>query len=643
MDETMTKAKYTDVARFPMKARYSIVFGIGLLLLALTPLIMPKTDVVAQNAVVTPNTKIHLPLIQSLSDSHGVPPTTEPTAEPTSEPATPTPTVPAVVQWEAQEILFTAEKALDWDQFPLQATFVHATSNRQLTVDGYWAGDKEWVIRFAPPLAGTWRWQTMAQDPGLDGKSGQFEVGAPNQTQIEENPNYRGHLQVADSGRYMEYADNTPFLWLGDTNWNLNSLRAGLEPGSRGSPFYTYLEDRKAKKFTLIQTQFFEIIDANEGGYPFPNNVEDSGDWSILNPAHFEKLDTRMSAIWEEGFAVAAHPTWLVHVPASKTTLTDAKAISRYLLARYGAYNLVWSLSGEYQYGYDNDDYTWDTADWNNLGRFVQTHNPYQHPVTIHPSSQAMWKNFAPGAGDQSSSGEFHTQSWLDINIQQTGHQEKTLKNIPKRLLQDYGKSPVRPAIHAESWYENHGRFGAPPTPAQLRWKIWTTFLSGGAGHTYGAVGVWPFYNPDVDDGPPLRWNDTTWYDGILAPGSEDIGRVSDILNRLAWWKLEPQRERVIVSGRTAQFDYEDGKQDPHLAALPSDGLLLLYIPEENRESAIRITGFVPDVEYTVQWLNPHDGSSTIVEKLSTGTAGVIRVPDRLSDDDWLLLLTVNG
>ena len=76
---------------------------------------------------------------------------------------------------------------------------------------------------------------------------------------------------------------------------------------------------------------------------------------------------------------------------------------------------------------------------------------PMGYPVTIHPSSQARWKNFAAGAGDQSSSGEFHNESWLNINIQQTGHQEKTLKNIPKRLLQDYAKSPTRPAIHAES------------------------------------------------------------------------------------------------------------------------------------------------------------------------------------------------
>ena len=98
----------------------------------------------------------------------------------------------------------------------------------------------------------------------------------------------------------------------------------------------------------------------------------------------------------------------------------------------------------------------------------------------------------------------------------------------------------------------------------------------------------------------------------------------------------------MTISGRTAKFDYEDGKQDPHLATFPSDGLLLLYVPEGNQGNPIRITDFLPDVDYRTQWLNPRDGSSTQLEKLSTGTAGTIRVPERLSNKDWLLLLTVD-
>ena len=621
-----------------MRVKFSFFLGLIMVLVAFAAVRLVEVNAVRADAVATatPASRIHIPFVLFLADRRGHPPTAE-----TSSP-TPLPTADAL-RWEVQEITFTSNDDHPWDQFPLQATFVHEESNQKLTVDGYWRGGKEWSVRFALPLAGRWHWQTLSPDAGLSGKRGQLDIGEATEAQVNANPNYRGHLQVSKSGRHLAYADNTPFLWLGDTNWNLNSLRAGLEVGSHGSPFYRYLADRKAKKFTLIQTQFFEIIDANEGGYPFPNNINDSGDWSLLNPAHFAKLDTRVQAIWDAGFAIAAHPTWLVHVPASKTTVADAKVISRYLLARYGAYNLLWSLSGEYQYGYDNGKYTWETADWKSLGRFVQSHNAYRHPVTIHPSSQTAWKKFAIGAGEQSSSGEFHTQNWLDINIQQTGHQEKTLKNIPKRLLQDYQKIPIRPSIHAEGWYENHDRYGDPPTAAQLRWKLWATFLSGGAGYTYGAVGVWPFYNPDVDKKPPLRWNETTWHEGILAPGSEDIGRVSDILSKLAWWALEPARTRVTVAGRKAQYDYEEGQQDPHLAALPKDALLLLYIPEGDQGQAIRIDDFAADAEYAAQWLNPRDGSAINIEMLSTDPDGTIHVPDRLSDDDWLLLLTANN
>ena len=351
----------------------------------------------------------------------------------------------SVAQWSIQEFEFIATGAYAWNSFPLQVRFTHSASGKQITVDGFWNGADRWQARFAPPQTGQWSWQTFSADAGLGGNSGSLSVVAPNANDLSTNVNYHGHLQVANSGRYLEHADGTPFLWLGDTVWNINSLRAGLDPGSQGSPFYTYLADRKAKKFTLIQMQFFEIIDANEGGYPFPNNVNDSGDWSVLNPAHFDKLDTRMQTIWDQGFAVAAHPTWLSGAgPANKVTLANAEDISRYLLARYGAYNLLWSLTGEYQYSYDNGSNSWTTADWNALGTFVQTHNAYGHPVTIHPSSQTAWNNFSPGAGEQSSSGEFHNAAWLDFNWQQTGHRPRFLENVPQRIQIDYAKSPEK-------------------------------------------------------------------------------------------------------------------------------------------------------------------------------------------------------
>src|ERR1700754_3403047 len=55
-----------------------------------------------------------------------------------------------------------------------------------------------------------------------------------------------GRLKVTPDGHYLQYADGTPFFWLGDTGWELFH-RLTLEE------IKTYLDDRAAKGFTVIQ------------------------------------------------------------------------------------------------------------------------------------------------------------------------------------------------------------------------------------------------------------------------------------------------------------------------------------------------------------------------------------------------------
>lgn len=553
-----------------------------------------------------------------------------------------------ITQWSVHELTFTASHSHDWYDFPLRVTFTHlgeegTPSGTELTLEGYWDGGKTWKVAFAPTRPGLWKWVSLSDDPGLDDHSGSFQVTAPTAGQIHLNPNYRGHLWARPGDRYLTYADSTPFFWLGDTVWNMNSLRSGLEEGSHGRPFYVYLQNRKAKKFTVIQTQFLGLtpLVTNEGGYAFSDYTGDDGSFNNLNPPHFQALDTRVREIWKEGFVLAAHPSWFSQIDISPT---GAKRISRYLLARYGAYNLVWSLSGEYQYGYDDEGYRWDTADWNSLGDLVQRHNPYHHPVTVHSSGRKDWESIVDGAGQLSSSGEFHDQEWLDCNWIQTGHQESRLENIPQRVEQDHGETPPKPAIHSEGWYENFDRQENPPTPAQIRWQVWTTFLNGGAGHTYGAVGVWPFYNPDINDDPLLSWNDTTWYEGLELPGSHDLQHVRAFLTSLPWWDLEPHRDWLEVDGKQPAYDYDDGRQDPHLAATPGSDNVVVYIPENNKSRRITVSRLVAGQPYHAYWFDPRNGSrstTNIDNPITPGSSGEWTVPPRPSpnDEDWVLYL----
>jgi hypothetical protein len=463
-------------------------------------------------------------------------------------------------------------------------------------------------------------------------------------SQITTNPNYRGHVEISPNNRYFVYADGTSFFWLGDTSWNLNSLRAGLDEGSNGIPFYEYVQDRKAKNFTVIQTRFFWLVRPNEGGFAFTDNPNDNGSFDELNPSHFQSLDTRIQEVWNGGFVIAAHPTWF----SKQYVLTaDAQSISRYILARYGAYNLVWSLSGEYQYSYDNEDYSWTTADWVNLGNFVQGYNAYAHPVTVHPSSRKDWENLVPGAGQQSSSGEFHSEPWLDHNWLQTGHRLGQLRNIPHRVGIDYGKTPVKPVVDSESWYEDHNRFGPPPTEAHIRWEMWAAVLNGAAGYTYGAVGLWTFYNPDVDPEPPKSWNSTTWYDSLDLPGGNSLRHSRSFLTTLDWWALEPHRDWVLINGSPPSKDYQGGEQHPHLAASAAGDEFVAYIPEGNENETIVVTNLTAP-SYRAEWLNPRDGMTSTVNISNpivpdSGESWTVPARPTNASDDWVLHLTASG
>ena len=154
-------------------------------------------------------------------------------------------------------------------------------------------------------------------------------------------------------------------------------------------PFYQFLTDRKKKGFTAILISYLRGFGdtpnekaghRNEGGYPFVD-----GNISRVNSAYFQFLDVRMQALWDHGFVCAVHPTWFGKRRQCFFDMEWARHISAYLAVRYGAFNAVWSLSGEYQGGMRDCD--WSTGDINKIGETVQTYNPYSHPLSIHPGS----------------------------------------------------------------------------------------------------------------------------------------------------------------------------------------------------------------------------------------------------------------
>ncbi len=539
-----------------------------------------------------------------------------------------------VVQWEPHELSFTANNAHDWDDFPIQVTFEHAASADTITLDGYWCGGNTWKVKYALTKTGNWTWLSSSGDSGLNGHSGSINCIAPSTSQIDSNPNYRGHLKVSGNGRYLEYADGIPFFWLGDTVWNISSHRCGLGPehgNTNNSNFYTYIEDRKDKKFTVIQVGFFALQYSNEGGLPFPGNLNTdfncctgsrggNGDFSSLNPDFWYYADIQMREMWERGFVVAGHPNWMSEMVIS---LPDGMSIHRYIFSRYNAYNIVWSLSGEYPFSYISPCHAsrpwcnFTPDDWDAIGVFVDSLNTYNHPLTAHPS-----------CGESSSAERYHNSSWLDINWHQAS-------DIIQTLEIDYNRTdPVRPFINVESGYE--GVFGHGSH--FIIYNAWSILLNGSAGYAYGANGIWNFFEssyPELQRGYD-RYGSLDWDEAMEFPGSFMITYVYDFFASKDWYDFVPHRDWLRVDGSPPPLPTEEDTTPPHCSARPGEEYVI-FIPQGNDGKTIEILN-LQNNRYRAKWLNPRTGAYSNIgnppDNVSQWT-----LPSRPDSDDWVVYL----
>jgi hypothetical protein len=102
-----------------------------------------------------------------------------------------------------------------------------------MTVPGFWDGSNAWKIRFAPPLSGTWNYETISPDRKMNGKKGQMSVTDWTGEELKANPTRRGFVIVNNDGerkgRYFTYSDGTPFLWIADTWWDWSNRKIRFE------------------------------------------------------------------------------------------------------------------------------------------------------------------------------------------------------------------------------------------------------------------------------------------------------------------------------------------------------------------------------------------------------------------------------
>ncbi len=483
-------------------------------------------------------------------------------------------------------------------------------------VPAFWAGGSTWRVRYAPPAPGTYKVKSVCTDAGNRDLHGQT-LTLHAEAYTGNNAHYKhGPLKISADGRHFEHADGTPFFWLGDTWWMGLCKRLSWPDG-----FETLTADRVHKGFTMVQIvaglypdmEPFDERGANEAGYPWDR------DFARINPAYFDMADVRMQHLADHGLAACVVGFWGYFIP--RMGMDKVKKHWRNIIARWSAYPVVWCLAGEGTMPYylsktPKEDAETQKHGLTELARYVKATDPHHHPITIHPSSAAR------ACVDDA--------SVLDFDMLQTGHSDRqSAPNTIETLNSELEASPKMPVLIGEVCYE--GIQEASRQEVQ-RFMFWSAMLSGNAGHTYGANGIWQVNTREKPYGLSPHghsWGGPAWDIAAALPGSGQLGMAKALLIRYSWWKLEPRPE--LIDPRWSKEDY----WKPFAAQIPGEAVIA-FTPAAYSGATFRN---LKAGTYRAFFFNPADGSETEIGQVTPDASGAWKIAEVPIFQDWVVVL----
>jgi hypothetical protein len=487
-------------------------------------------------------------------------------------------------------------------------------------VPAYWAGGNEWRLRFAPPGPGGYTITTVCTDAANRDLHGQV-------THLEARPYTgsnallaHGPLRVAACRRTLEHADGTPFFWLGDTWWMGLCQRMKWPEG-----FQMLVADRVAKGFSLVQIVAglypdmpgFDPRGANEAGFPW------EAEYARINPAYFDQADPRIGWLAGAGLVPCIVGSWGYYLPIMG--LRKIKQHWRNLIARWGAYPVVWCLAGEgaspYYLSADRKaDIQTQISGWIEVARYIRQVDPYHRVLTLHAAQEVC--------------DLVQEERLLDVNLMEPAHGgQESLVNSVAQIQREYAHQPPMPTLIAEVSYEGILHYSGAEVQ---RFAFWSAVLSGAAGHTYGANGLWQMNTREQPFGASPwggNWGNMPWEEAARLPGAAQLGLARRLLERYEWWCFEPHQEWVSPAGSPTQIKW------PFAAGIPGQvRVIYMYWPNFTDYSPT-VQKIEPRVAYTAFYWDPRTGAEHPLGAVQADAAGAWTIPMQPELTDWVLVL----
>jgi hypothetical protein len=490
-------------------------------------------------------------------------------------------------------------------------------SGRTLRVPAFWAGGQEWRARFASPETGVFDYQVSSSDPAdpaAGAQRGTVEVLPYNGS----NPLLaHGAVKVQADRNGFEHRDGTPFFWLADTWWMSFCSRLRYP-----DEFETLLADRANRGFSLIHMvaglfpdmPAFDPRGANEGGFAWEAGFE------RINPAFFDQADVKLRAVVNRGIVPLVVGAWGYYLPILGNE--KMKKHWRYLAARWGAYPVIWCLCGEVTMPYylsetKEKDSEAQFHGWSKVGRYLEVIDPFERAITAH-------------------SGEVSDPGFLDFSFIQTGHGNQSASLQSAKNFMDYrAKTDLLPVVNGEAHYE--GIQGVAWEDVQ-RFIFWSTMLSGGAGFSYGANGIWQLNQPGKPYGPSptgMSWGDIPWTEAMHYKGSTQVALGKKLLEKLPFWKFRAHPEWVQPHASL------ENSYQPYAAGVPGE-VRVIYCPYPLASSLPEIPlvqGLEAGIRYRAYYFDPASGREIPIGQVEPDAQGNWRVPIPSLGQDIVLVM----
>lgn len=534
------------------------------------------------------------------------------------------------------ELVTPQNKVVEWSVFttknypnPFMDVEVVAVINDQngqtFRLPAFWKGGGEWAFRFSSPLSGKYVFTTECTDKvnkELNGQKGEIRVIPYS----GDNPLYKhGAVGIDKNTTKFAQTDGTPFFWLADSWWFGMSKRISY------NDFCFLVNDRVQKNFSVIQFAIgfacdivpFDKRDQNEAGFIWREDL------SSINPEYFNYTDRRIQYMVEAGIMPNLVGSWAYYIHTLGTE--RIKKHWQYLIARYGAYPVCWTLCGEagltwYKTDKPREQLETQRREWSVVAEYIKKTDPFNRMLTVHSG---------PNSGSHQ---PIDRMELIDFFMTQPGHNDfETLPIALAHLLKAKQLFPEKPYMAGEVCFE--GMAGACKEKIQ-RNLFWSHILSGACGHGYGNDAMWQFNSRTDKFGPSVAgqiWGNSPWEEAHQWPGATHVGIGKRILETLEWWKLEPHPEWISTSATPESF------MNPFAAGVPGK-YRIFYFPGKVAPWGKKntVNELEPEIAYQAKWVDPITGDEYPIGDVVPDSDMKWTVPAAPILQDWVLILERN-